>query len=67
MTYEIGLSNNIKEKLFQEFIDKYTAIPTFEHKCNNCGGVLEMKIDEHLFRCPYCGSCYAVGTMQIHG
>ena len=42
-------------------------IPTFEHKCNNCGGTLEMRTDEHIFKCPYCYSVYAVGTKQING
>lgn len=63
--YEINLSPNVEEKLFQKFLDKMNEVsftPTIEHKCHNCGGALEIKITEHIFRCPFCNSVYAIAT-----
>lgn len=57
----------INSFLTKEDLKALQAIPTFEHKCNNCGGTVEMDIDNHIFRCPYCGSVYAVGIQQING
>lgn len=55
-----------KKKFEKQLMEKLAAVPTFEHKCNNCGGTLEMKTTEHIFKCPYCGSVYAIGTAMIH-
>lgn len=63
--YEISLSPNVEAKLFQKFLDKMNEVsftPTIEHKCHNCGGTLEIKITEHIFRCPFCNSVYAIAT-----
>lgn len=58
------IEDSLLEQIARQLSTK--MMPTFEHKCNNCGGTLEMRADEHIFKCPYCGSCYAVGTMQIN-
>lgn len=68
--YEINLSPNVEEKLFQKFLDKMNEVsftPTIEHKCHNCGGTLEIKITEHIFKCPFCNSVYAFGTQLVNG
>lgn len=65
--YEISLSPNVEAKLFQKFLDKMNEVsftPTIEHKCHNCGGALEIKITEHIFRCPFCNSVYAIATQM---
>lgn len=51
-----------EDSVIEEIMRRLTFVPTFEHKCNSCGGVLEIKADEHIFRCPYCNTCYAIGT-----
>ena len=56
----------VKRILTIDDLEELAAIPTFEHKCNNCGGTVEMDIDNHIFRCPYCGSVYAVGVKMIN-
>ncbi len=56
-----------KENFEKQLLKKLFVHPTFEHKCNNCGGTIELDIDKHIFRCPYCGSVYAIGTSQIYG
>ena len=63
--YEINLSPSVEETLFQKFLEKMNEVsftPTIEHKCHNCGGALEIKITEHIFRCPFCNSVYAIAT-----
>lgn len=49
------------DDLISRIMERLNFVPTIEHKCHNCGGVLEIRADEHLFRCPYCNSCYAIG------
>ncbi len=53
------------EKFENQIMGKLSAHPTFEHKCNNCGGTLVMDIDNHIFNCPYCDSVYALGTNNV--
>lgn len=55
-----------KKEFEKQLMEKFATVPTFEHKCHNCGGTLEMKATEHIFKCPYCGSVYAIGTAMIN-
>lgn len=67
--YEINLSPSVEADLFQKFLNKMQEVsftPTVEHKCHNCGGTLEIKITEHIFKCPFCNSVYAIGTQLIN-
>ena len=61
-SFEVDLGPTAKAKLIDEIISRFNFVPTLEYKCHNCGGVLEMKATEHIFRCPFCNSVYAVGT-----
>ncbi len=65
-SFEVDLGPNMKHKLIDEIISRFNVVPTLEYKCHNCGGVLEMKATEHIFRCPFCNSVYAIGTLPIH-
>ena len=64
--YKIGLCNEVKQELYEEFVCSLSKVPVLEHKCNSCGGTIEMDADKHIFVCPYCGTTYAVGTMMIN-
>ena len=64
--HEIELSEPVKEKLFAQFLEKLNVVPTVEHKCHNCGGILELKATEHIFKCPFCNSVYAIGTQLVN-
>lgn len=64
---DVGLSSEVKDNIFSEFISRLSQVPVLEHKCNSCGGTLEMNADQHIFKCPYCGSVYAIGTNHIYG
>lgn len=64
--YKISLDKEIKEQLFEEFLSNMSQIPVLEHKCNSCGGTIEMDANNHIFVCPYCGTTYAIGTAMIN-
>ena len=37
-----------------------------EIACRNCGAKLEQGIDDHIVKCPYCVSVYAIGRYLIN-
>ena len=71
-SYITTISNNIQyqieDNLLEQIVRKLSnrMHPTFQYKCNSCGGTVELDIDNHIFRCPYCGTVYAIGTNQIN-
>lgn len=65
-TIEGKLSNNTMEDIYKMILEKFSKKPILEYKCNNCGGQVELEIDNHIFKCPYCGSVYAIGTNMIY-
>ena len=34
--------------------------------CMNCGGQVEQKYDDYIFKCSYCKTVYVLGTKQIY-
>ena len=64
MAYDVD--QNVLDKIFQEMAKRFNQVPIIEHKCNNCGAVISMDADRHIFTCKYCGSAYAIGTAQIN-
>lgn len=52
--------------IIKDLIAKLSQTPILKHQCHSCGGTIEMDADNHLFRCPYCGSAYAIGTAMVH-
>lgn len=54
------------DQIFNEIAKRFNQTPIIEHKCHNCGGVLEIKANDGIFKCPYCHSCYAIGTTRIN-
>lgn len=64
MAYDID--EDIMNKIFQEVAKRFNQIPLMKLNCNNCGAVISMDADRHLFTCGYCGSAYVVGTAQIN-
>lgn len=40
--------------------------PLMKMECHNCGGVLDMDTNKHIFHCPYCNAVYAVGTNHVN-
>lgn len=68
-TYDITpgtFSSSNYDDIFEEMKKRFNMTPIVHHNCHNCGGRLELREDEHIFNCPYCGSVYAVGIQQIN-
>ena len=52
------------KRLFEEMFRK-TKPSVFKLTCQSCGASVEQKLDDHLFKCPYCKSAYYIGTELI--
>ena len=53
----------IWEKL--NFLQRTT--PEFvELSCKNCGGKIQQKYKDPIFKCPYCKTVYAIGIKQVN-
>lgn len=55
-----------KDALIEEIMRRFNKAPVLEHKCNNCGAVLKIDSNKHIFHCEYCGAAYAIGTSMIN-
>ena len=66
----ISVKNQLDEddikRLFEEMFKK-TKPSVFKLTCQSCGASVEQKLDDHLFKCPYCKSAYYIGTELIRG
>ena len=54
---------------FEEMIEKILSRkkPTFyKLTCQSCGAPVDQKIDDHIMKCPYCHSVYAIGTRMTN-
>lgn len=60
----VAIKNWVNKKIDEAKHGEY--IPTVEHKCHNCGATLELQENDHIFKCHYCGTAYAVGTSMIN-
>lgn len=63
---EVSFSKNTYDKIYEELMERMNFVPMIHHNCPNCGGVLELRGDKHIFVCPYCRSVFAIGTQQIN-
>lgn len=69
MTYEVGDAlarssiSSILERL--DKIEEKT-IEFVELSCKNCGGKIQQKYHDPIFKCPYCKTVYAIGYKQVN-
>lgn len=43
------------------------STPEFvELSCKNCGGKIQQKYRDQIFKCPYCKTVYAIGYRQVN-
>ena len=62
-----GISENIVTKDdLRKLLDELSKNPLYAHKCQNCGGTVEMDYEKAIFICPYCGSHYALKPHRIN-
>ena len=53
-------------EIVENLMKKLSKNPLYEHKCQNCGGTVELDYDKAIFICPYCGSHYALAPNRIN-
>lgn len=63
---DLKLADSHYNAIFKEMMKRFSYHPTMRHQCNSCGGTLELNADKHIFSCPYCGSTYAIGTINLN-
>lgn len=58
------ISDEILERISK--LERDTRFDYTEISCRNCGGKILQKIDDHILKCPYCGTAYIIGRYQIN-
>lgn len=53
-------------EIVENLMKNLSKNPLYEHKCQNCGGTVELDYDKAIFICPYCGSHYALAQSRIN-
>lgn len=62
-------SISIDEDAFAKAMEKYMSLNKpvyYKMECQSCGAPIEQKINDHILKCPYCHSVYAVGTKMVN-
>ena len=58
-------SEDAVRRLIEEFLQEHE--PTvYKMTCQGCGAPIDQRIDDHILKCPYCKSVYAIGTKMIY-
>lgn len=69
LTYEVGdtLARNSITSILER-LDKIEQkkITFTELSCRNCGGKIQQKYQDPIFKCPYCKTVYAIGYRQVN-
>lgn len=69
LTYEVGdaaARNDIAEIIERLAKLEKKTIEFVELSCKNCGGKIQQKYHDPIFKCPYCKTVYAVGYKQVN-
>ena len=69
MTYEVGdaaARNDIAEIVERLAKLEKKTIEFVELSCKNCGGKIQQKYKDPIFKCPYCKTVYAIGYKQVN-
>lgn len=56
--------NDILQRLIQ--LETQRQVEFVELSCKNCGGKIQQKYHDSIFKCPYCKTVYAVGYKQVN-
>lgn len=61
----VSVQHSLPE-IVENLMKKLSKNPLYQHKCQNCGGTVELDYDKAIFICPYCGSHYALAPNRIN-
>lgn len=61
------VSNNIDDILLRLMrLETQRQVEFVELSCKNCGGKIQQKYRDPIFKCPYCKTVYAIGYKQVN-
>lgn len=49
-----------------EQLETQRQVEFIELSCKNCGGKIQQKYHDPIFKCPYCKTVYAIGIKQVN-
>lgn len=69
LTYQVG--DTVARNSITSILERLTKLEqkkiTFtELSCRNCGGKIQQKYQDPIFKCPYCKTVYAIGYKQVN-
>lgn len=47
-------------------LESQRQVEFVELSCKNCGGKIQQKYHDPIFKCPYCKTVYAIGIKQVN-
>ena len=47
-------------------LESQRQVEFIELSCKNCGGKIQQKYHDPIFKCPYCKTVYAIGIKQVN-
>ena len=63
--YDISLNEDAFAEAMKKYMDKFEP-KFFKIECQSCGASINQKLNDHIMKCPYCHSVYAIGTKMIN-
>lgn len=68
--YQSNVFSNLEQELtiiWERLNNLQRRTPEFvELSCKNCGGKIQQKYHDPIFKCPYCKTVYAIGIKQVN-
>jgi len=55
---------DIRQRLIR--LESQRQVEFVELSCKNCGGKIQQKYHDPIFKCPYCKTVYAIGIKQVN-
>ena len=63
--YRIGMDEEAFAEAMQKYMDKHEP-KFYKLTCQGCGASINQKMNDHILKCPYCKSVYAIGTKMVN-
>lgn len=64
-SYDIGMNEDAFADAMRKYMKKHEPI-FYKLTCQGCGATVSQRINDHILKCPYCKSVYAVGTKMVN-
>lgn len=64
---QISVPNFVTAEDVEEMLKRLAPPEYTELRCRECGGEIEQRWNNHIVKCPYCKTVYAVGRKMLNG